>query len=506
MLRIKRKGFTLVEIIVTVGLLAVLAVIIILNVNNNLKYQEDKEYAEFINKIKSAANVYIAASPEVEKYVKMEKYYIITIDNLNDAGLISTSTLIDPESKKVLKDLEEDNPKRYIKVYDDEEFNDDKSNATLIEYPVNNINEFQVYIKYVMNGFGSACNTQRVGILKDTTLCNPTDENADFTSWYLDENLTKPVTYNDGKYYKTNKNVTLYAKWKKNKGPKIEYLNLTSTNNDEIFKLNTINIELKITDVYNSNIKFCLQTSSDVKSCTWKDYDNLYKEGNVKLNIENYSGSKITYYVFAKNDVAEEDSTKMASLNKEYRVYTACSYKVENSLSACINSCSAACVKDGSTPTCTKNQYFNDKYIEGKSCGSEKISATCNEDKNCCDNDSIVEKKTTKPTTCDATRKQTITTKYVSTYDNSIECKDAKTETVTCEYCRTVTNVKCNSINNITTLNPPMTWGNNGCTPSYPCYCYDSKTGLYYNLLSYMPGDSSSDYIFSSVERKRVCD
>lgn len=51
-----------------------------------------------------------------------------------------------------------------------------------------------------------------------------------------------------------------------------------------------------------------------------------------------------------------------------------------------------------------------------------------------------------------------------------------------------------------------MYWGNNGCTPDYPCYCYDSKTGLYYNLLSYMPGDSSSDYIFSSVERKRVCD
>lgn len=146
MLRIKRKGFTLVEIIVTVGLLAVLAVIIILNVNNNLKHQEDKEYAEFINKIKSTANVYIAASPEVEKYIKMEKYYIITIDNLNDAGLISTGIIIDPESKKVLKDLEEDNPKRYIKIYDDEEFNDDKSNATLIEYPVNNINEFQVYI------------------------------------------------------------------------------------------------------------------------------------------------------------------------------------------------------------------------------------------------------------------------------------------------------------------------------------------------------------------------
>lgn len=80
----------------------------------------------------------------------MEKYYIITIDNLNDVGLISTGTIIDPESKKVLKDLEEDNPKRYIKIYDDEEFNDDKSNATLIEYPVNNINEFQVYIKYVL--------------------------------------------------------------------------------------------------------------------------------------------------------------------------------------------------------------------------------------------------------------------------------------------------------------------------------------------------------------------
>ncbi len=477
MVRIKSRGFTLIEIIVTIGILSVLSAIIILNVNNNLKKSNDENYQTFVDKVKSAANVFIAANPVVEKYAKMDKYYIITVDDLEAAGLISTSTLIDPESQKALKYLEENNPKRYIKVYDDEKVNNDKSNATLIEYPVNNMNEFQVYISYVMNGFGSTCKKEKVGVLKNVTLCKPTDDNADFIEWYEDQELTKPITYSEGKYYKTDKNVTLYAKWKKNKGPKIDYLNLVSTNNDQIFKLNTINLELKLTDVYNSDIKFCLQTSNNMKSCVWKDYNSIYKEENVKLDITNYSGNKITYYAFAKNEVAEEDESKIAILSKEYQVYKACSYTKEGKMSDCVNACSAKCVKDGNVPTCKKTRSITDKYIESKDCGSQNITASCNADKNCCDSDSI--KKIITSSACSAScgsGTKTETTKIVSIYDNNILCGET---TKTKKSCNTGTLVRyCSEY--YTLLNEPH-WGSyDNCGYYAPvCYCEYKQVGYF---------------------------
>ena len=51
-----KKGFTLIEMIVSVALLALISVIVIISLNKNLKDQDAKEYAEFIEKVK-AGNV-----------------------------------------------------------------------------------------------------------------------------------------------------------------------------------------------------------------------------------------------------------------------------------------------------------------------------------------------------------------------------------------------------------------------------------------------------------------
>ena len=52
------KGFTLVEILVTIGLLALLGVGIGVSLNKVLKNQEENTYETFIEKIKSSTLLY----------------------------------------------------------------------------------------------------------------------------------------------------------------------------------------------------------------------------------------------------------------------------------------------------------------------------------------------------------------------------------------------------------------------------------------------------------------
>lgn len=198
-----KRGFTLIEMVISVGLLSILAVIIIVNINKNLKDQQAKEYAEFIDKIKSAANVYMAANPDAEIFAKDDDgYNIISIDRLVETGLISTDTLVDPSTNLPLNDDSTDLSKKYIKIYDDEKSNEEKSDATLIQYPATGeINKYLRAIKYEMNNFGiGKCETKDYLVGEVITICNPNDANADFKGWFLDNDLTKEGPLANSKY------------------------------------------------------------------------------------------------------------------------------------------------------------------------------------------------------------------------------------------------------------------------------------------------------------------
>ena len=103
MINQKKKGFTLVELLISVSLLAILAVIIIINLNGNFKKQQEKEYAEFIDKVKSAANVYLAANKDAQYYAETNDYYTLTVEDLEKSGLIDLDRTINPLTKTSLK-------------------------------------------------------------------------------------------------------------------------------------------------------------------------------------------------------------------------------------------------------------------------------------------------------------------------------------------------------------------------------------------------------------------
>ena len=458
-----KKGFTLVEILVAVALLSILAVIIILNLSNNLKQSDDKLYNEFIDKVKSAANVYIAANKEAEHYVETNEFYIITVEDLETAGLLDLESTINPKTNKSIKSLDKNDEYKYVKIYKDEKTNIGNSNATLIEYPVKGTNNFHYIITYKLGEFGHGCDTQTVPLNNNIVkLCIPSDDNADFLGWYLDEKLEKEFTStnNNEKLYEINTNLTLYAKWKEiPKAPKIEYLNIISIDAD--FNVSNVNIEFKITDESGTDVEYCLIREKDNKdpnlnTCDWNVFadvakpkyvikNGIYKANSVGTSLSTGSGNSITYYLFAKNSASSE----IASKQTVYTVYKTCSQTLQT-LSACKTTCSAKCWKPGEpAPTCTKTAQYLDKYLkqrqnQQKECDSKSIDSTCNTEIKCCDK---ITKKTdysacTDPAgnvlACGASGTKIETTRYYSYWydassgDQSIECQPKEEKTISC--------------------------------------------------------------------------
>ena len=87
--RSRRKGFSLVELIVTIVLLVVIGAIIIFNVANIGSTSKDTEYERFIAKITSAASVYADQNPDVFDSLYVNKAFVyITLGDLIDEGLL----------------------------------------------------------------------------------------------------------------------------------------------------------------------------------------------------------------------------------------------------------------------------------------------------------------------------------------------------------------------------------------------------------------------------------
>ncbi len=147
--RLKKQGFTLVELLVTIVLLGIVAAIVIYNMTNVADNNKETEYDRYIAAIKSAADVYATNNPDAFNDLYVSKAYVyFTVGDLVRNGLVDEN----------LK-----NP------YTDETVNfDDKIKANLdsttgdlkFEYPVDKAEEetFLVTISdYVVWGEGYDC-------------------------------------------------------------------------------------------------------------------------------------------------------------------------------------------------------------------------------------------------------------------------------------------------------------------------------------------------------------
>lgn len=96
----KNKGFTFVELIVIIGLLALLAIIIVANMIGLQGKQKEKNYNSFKNKFESAACMYIEKKEQAD-FKKTCKASGCTVNGsaLVSSGLVADD-LIDPTTNQ----------------------------------------------------------------------------------------------------------------------------------------------------------------------------------------------------------------------------------------------------------------------------------------------------------------------------------------------------------------------------------------------------------------------
>ena len=102
-----RKGFTLVELIVTIGLMALIGVVIAMNMSGLFSKQNDEEYENFKKKLQDSACIYVET-----KFTSSERQNCktngctISVQQLIEEGYIEDN-LKDPSTgEKIIEDKE----------------------------------------------------------------------------------------------------------------------------------------------------------------------------------------------------------------------------------------------------------------------------------------------------------------------------------------------------------------------------------------------------------------
>ena len=118
-----KKGFTLVEVIVSLALLSLIGVAVGISLNKIFKNQEIKSYNEYVEKVKSSAILFSNNTPDIMNELNSNySYKIIKIGDLINKGYINKN-LKNPETKEKL------NEKEKLKIY----YNEEKE--MIVEYP-----------------------------------------------------------------------------------------------------------------------------------------------------------------------------------------------------------------------------------------------------------------------------------------------------------------------------------------------------------------------------------
>mgnify|MGYP004559146275 CR=1 FL=1 len=96
-----KKGFTLVELVITIALLGVLGMVIVSNMSGILNKEQDKQYDLFKSTLTKAACSYIHlnAGKTVRNTCVTKGKCSVAVNVLLEQGLISDDDLIDPRKQ-----------------------------------------------------------------------------------------------------------------------------------------------------------------------------------------------------------------------------------------------------------------------------------------------------------------------------------------------------------------------------------------------------------------------
>jgi len=97
-----KKGFTLIELIVTIGLICILGTVIVANMANNLSEQQERQYEKFKNTLENATCTYIELNKmkDFKRNCRSNGSCIIKINEILEEGLIEESDLVSPKTQE----------------------------------------------------------------------------------------------------------------------------------------------------------------------------------------------------------------------------------------------------------------------------------------------------------------------------------------------------------------------------------------------------------------------
>ena len=362
-----KKGFTLVEILVSIGLLALLGSVIAISLNRVFKDNNIKNYNEYVEKIKSSAMLFVNNTVDIINDLNDSSFKIITIGNLTDNGYLKDN-IINPNTGETVDKNEK------IKV------SYDSDHELIVEYPYNDENKEKYLhtLNYTITYGDETKDLCYVGLntpslqliypdgskvvgtlVKDKSIKAYLESGEECT----DSNLsslklgTYKIKYNytdDFTDIKDNNNVksaerTITVKSSK---PVINLFTIKpqKAETDAGFSVNDAKMDLNVTDVKGVKLKYCIvgvksddttsinnlmmKCSDEVKTVsgvnqlnnTWVDLTNgtisnnketyvISKNFNIEKEMVDYKDySEIKFYVFVKNSF-EEYSDKLNEYN-----------------------------------------------------------------------------------------------------------------------------------------------------------------------------------------------
>lgn len=227
--------------------------------------------------------------------------------------------------------------------------------------------------------------------------------------------------------------------------PAINSFSISSQSNS--YKTNVVNVSLNAVDATSEVAKMCIQTSSDVNSCSWQNYST---SSTASTGISHQYGGTVRFYAWVKDNAGWVSQMKESS---DYTVYRSCSQSnniINNGSYTCAayGACSNVC--GGGTQYATKTQPKKDKFT-GDACTSEVTSNGCSQS---CGGKKVSNRGTcsipagaTCSVTCGTgTKSGTRTISYVSTIDGS----SCGTSSESCQESCTVTDNQAPTINSVT--------------------------------------------------------
>ena len=318
-----KKGFTLVEILVSIGLLALLGSVIAISLNRVFKDNNERHYNEYVEKIKSSAMLFVNNTVDIINDLNDNSFKIITIGDLIDNGYVN-DTLVNPNTDEKVGKEEK------IQV------SYDSDHELIVEYPYTNDNkESYLYTLNYSVMYGDTTedlcyvglNTRSLQLInldgqkvkdldQDQTIraymengekcTNLTSEKIGTYKIRYDYTKEDNKTLDDSDVNKRSVERTITVKPSK---PIINKFEVTKDKNAVYNPTITYNVSdsSKKTDM---ELKYCINTTGKISDCNnWSEAKNS-QDTSIKINLneidKNISGkNKVDIYFFVKNGFEE---------------------------------------------------------------------------------------------------------------------------------------------------------------------------------------------------------